>query len=74
MSQSAKDILINKAISTKRGFVEFTRIINNTTGSHISGSKDSCYGDLEIITVETDSFKEIISNFDFLNCLPHPQP
>ena len=61
-----KPELINKAISTEKGFVEFTRIIDNTTGSHISGSKDSCYGDLEKITVETDSFKEIIANFDFL--------
>ena len=61
-----KPDLINKAISTKKGFVEFTRIMNNTTGSHISGSKDSCYGELEKITVETDAFKDIISNFDFL--------
>ncbi len=61
-----KPELINKAISTKKGFVEFTRIMNNTTGSHISGSKDSCYGELEKITVETDAFKDIISNFDFL--------
>ena len=61
-----KPDLINKAVSTKKGFVEFTRIMNNTTGSHISGSKDSCYGELEKITVETDAFKDIISNFDFL--------
>ena len=58
--------MINKAISTEKGYVEFTRIKDNTTGSHISGAKDFCYGELEKITVETDSFKDIVSDFDFL--------
>ena len=61
-----KPKLINKAISTKSESVEFIRVIGNTTGSHIKGSKDSPYGELETITVETDTFKEIIENFDFL--------
>ena len=61
-----KPNLVNKAISTKKGQVEFIRIKNNTTGSHISGSKDSLYGELDKFTVETDSFKELISKFDFL--------
>ena len=61
-----KPTLINKAISTEKGHVEFTRIKDNTTGSHISGAKDFCYGELEKITVETDSFKDIVSEFDFL--------
>ncbi len=56
----------NKAISTESGSVEFTRVKGNTTGSHISGAKESPYGDLEKFTVETDSFTEIISNFDLL--------
>ena len=61
-----KPKLINKAISTNKGQVEFIRIKNNTTGSHISGSKDSLYGELDKFKVETDSFKELISKFDFL--------
>ena len=61
-----KPTLINKAISTIKGHVEFTRIKDNTTGSHISGSKDFCYGELEKITVETESFNDIVSDFDFL--------
>ncbi len=61
-----KPNLINKAISTKEGQVEFIRIKNNTTGSHISGSKDSLYGDLDKFTVQTDSFKDLVSKFDFL--------
>lgn len=61
-----KPNIINKAISTKEGQVEFIRIKNNTTGSHISGSKDSLYGDLDKFSVQTDSFKDLISKFDFL--------
>ena len=58
--------LVNKAISTTKGFVEFVRVKGNTTGSHIKGAKDSPYGDLETVNVETDSFKDIINNFDLL--------
>lgn len=59
-------ILINKAISTEVGSVEFTRVKDNTTGSHISGAKEFPYGDLDKFIVETDSFKDIISDFDLL--------
>ena len=65
IAEHNKPTLINKAISTEKGYVEFTRIKNNTTGSHISGAKDFCYGELEKITVGTDSFKDIVSDFDF---------
>ncbi len=61
-----KPRLINKAISTKSDSVDFIRVIGNTTGSHIKGSKESPYGELETITVETDPFNVIIENFDFL--------
>ena len=61
-----KPNIINKAISTDCGFVEFIRVKGNTTGSHIKGAKDSPYGELETIKVQTESFKDIISNFDFL--------
>ncbi len=61
-----KPKIINKAISTERGFVEFVRVKGNTTGSHIKGAKAAPYGELETIKVETDSFKDIIRNFDFL--------
>tara|TARA_Y100001968_G_scaffold310655_1_gene331827 strand:- start:2717 stop:3595 length:879 start_codon:yes stop_codon:yes gene_type:complete len=58
--------LKNKAISTGSGTVEFTRVKGNTTGSHISGAKENTYGELDKFTVETDSFNEIISEFDLL--------
>ena len=60
-----KPIIINKAISTKNGNAEFIRVKNNTTGSHLSGAKES-YGQIEKLKVETVSFNEIIKNFDFL--------
>ena len=58
--------LVNKAISTQKGEIEFIRINNNSTGSHISGAKDNYYGEIEKTIVQTDSFKDIIDSFDFL--------
>lgn len=43
------------AISTQDGIAEFTRVKGNTTGSHLSGAKESPYGDLERFTVVTES-------------------
>lgn len=58
--------LVNKAISTKKGEIEFIRINDNSTSSHISGAKENYYGEIEKIIVQTDSFKDIIDSFDFL--------
>ena len=61
-----KPNVVNKAISNKSGQVEFLRVKGNTTGSHIKGSKNDPYGEIETIKVETDSFKDIMMNLDFL--------
>ncbi len=61
-----KPLILNKAISNTKGSVEFVRVKGNTTGSHISGAKDSPFGELDKFSVYTDCFHEIISNFDFL--------
>jgi FkbM family methyltransferase len=58
--------LINKAVSTKSGELEFTRVVGNTTGSHISGSKENPYGELDKFTVSADSFKDFFGSFDLL--------
>lgn len=63
---SKKINIINKAISTKKGQLEFIRINDNSTGSHLSGAKEKYYGEVEKTIVDTDAFKEIISNFDFI--------
>jgi len=64
--QNNKPQIVNKAISNKSGHVEFLRVKGNTTGSHIKGSKNDPYGEIETIKVETDSFKDIMNNLDFL--------
>ena len=64
--QKNKPQIVNKAISNKSGHVEFLRVKGNTTGSHIKGSKNDPYGEIETIKVETDSFKDIMKNLDFL--------
>ena len=46
---------INAAISYKDGEMEFTRILGNTTGSHLSGSKADPYGELEKFYVKVES-------------------
>ena len=61
-----KPHIVNKAISNKSGHVDFLRVKGNTTGSHIKGSKNDPYGEIETIKVETDAFKDIMKNLDFL--------
>ncbi len=59
--------LRRKAIGTSFEKASFTRVLGNTTGSHLSGAKKNPYGDLEIFDVEVDSFREIIlEGFDFV--------
>ena len=60
--------LTPKAISDKRGTMEYIRILGNTTGSHLLGSKNDVYGETEVITVEVDDILEVLTqgNFDFV--------
>jgi len=59
-------VLINKAVSTRSGKLEFVRVVGNTTGSHLAGSKENPYGELNKFIVEVDSFNSICDAFDFL--------
>jgi FkbM family methyltransferase len=54
------------AVSTRSGVTEFTRVLGNTTSSHIRGAKKSPYGDLEHFEVSLKPFNEIISAVDFI--------
>ncbi len=49
-----------RAIGVQNGVFEFTRVLGNTTGSHLSGSKKGAYGDLEIIKVQVDAIQNVI--------------
>ena len=64
--QENTPLLINKAVSIKSGEIEFVRVVGNTTGSHIAGSKENPYGELDKFTVQVDSFQSICSYFDLL--------
>jgi FkbM family methyltransferase len=56
------------AISDKRGTMEYIRILGNTTGSHLLGSKEEVYGVTEIVSVEVDDILEVLNQgeFDFV--------
>lgn len=54
-------IIYNEAVSVTNGNANFTRVIGNTTGSHLSGAKIKPYGKLEIFEVKTKAFQEIIA-------------
>ena len=60
--------LTPKAISDKCGAMEYIRILGNTTGSHLLGSKNDVYGETEVINVEVDDILEVLTqgNFDFV--------
>lgn len=60
--------LRRRAISDKRGSMEYIRILGNTTGSHLLGSKENVYGPTEIVSVDVDDILEVLSegNFDFV--------
>ena len=60
--------LTPRAISDKRGTMDYIRILGNTTGSHLLGSKEEVYGPTEIFSTEVDDILEVLSqgNFDFV--------
>jgi FkbM family methyltransferase len=56
----------NKAVSTSFGELEFIRVLDNTTGSHLAGAKKDPYGELERFNVSVDAFKDIMKGADLL--------
>ena len=55
-----------KAVSSKNGNLEFTRVVGNTTGSHLTGSKPNPYGKLEKFIVEVEGIDLIFSQNDLI--------
>ncbi len=58
--------IIPAAVSVDDGVTEFTRVVGNTTGSHLSGAKDNPYGELERFSVRTRAFRTILLEHDLL--------
>lgn len=56
----------NSAVSAKSGEAEFVRVLGNTTGSHIAGSKLNPVGKLERFMVKTEPIQPIIDWADLL--------
>lgn len=58
--------IVQKAISKKKGTMNFVRLKGNTTGSHLQRSKKGTYGEIDTFKVDTISIKEIFKKFDFI--------
>lgn len=56
----------NAAVSNKCGQMEFIRVLGNTTGSHLAGSKKNPYGELEKIQVVVEDINQYINEMDLL--------
>lgn len=57
---------VNAAVSTEKGTMDFVRVLGNTTGSHIAGSKSNVYGGTDVFPVEVVAFADIIKGKDFM--------
>jgi FkbM family methyltransferase len=56
----------NAAVSSQAGNMEFVRVLGNTTGSHLAGSKLNPYGDLERFSVKVESIQSLIPWADLI--------
>jgi FkbM family methyltransferase len=58
----AKNVKIHQcAVSSKNKISSFTRVLGNTTGSHISGAKKKVYNEIDKFKVKVLSAKKIIN-------------
>jgi len=56
----------NAAVSSKSGRMEFVRVLGNTTGSHLAGSKPHPYGDLERFPVNVERIEPLLAWADLM--------
>ena len=54
------------AISNQEKQLEFCRVVGNTTGSHLVGSKENPYGELEYFLVNSKNVKEFFFEADLI--------
>lgn len=57
---------IPAALSTATGVREFIRVIDNTTGSHLAGSKSGIYGPTVTFSVQAQAFSRVIADADLV--------
>lgn len=58
--------LVKAAVSNSSGKAEFTRVLGNTTGSHLSTAKTGAYGQLEKFEVDVVSISDYSLNADLI--------
>lgn len=58
--------VVNAAVSTKNGIMEFIRVLGNLTGSHLEGSKANPYGELQRFPVKVDSIEPLLKWADLV--------
>ena len=58
--------IYNLAITDKLGKFEFTRVLGNTTGSHIKNLKKKVYGKTISFDVRSVNFNSIAKNYDLI--------
>lgn len=57
---------LNAAVSRRSGTLEFVRVLGNTTGSHLAGSKASPYGELERFPVRVEAIGPLLAWADLV--------
>ena len=57
---------VNAAVSSVAGVQEFVRVLGNTTGNHLAGSKPHAYGELERFPVEVVPVSSILEDSDLI--------
>ncbi len=58
--------IIKKAVSTKVGNAEFTKVLGNSTSSHLSGAKENPFGELKKFQVEITPLSDILRSSDLI--------
>jgi len=58
--------LVPEAVNVDGGLVAFTRVLGNTTGSHITGAKANPYGELDQIEVTATPFRSLLRSHDLI--------
>ncbi len=59
-------ICVNEAVSVEKGEMEFVRVLGNTTGSHLAGSKKDPYGELKRFNVPVEEFAYLMRKSDLM--------
>jgi len=66
INQLSSISLVPKAVNVDGGVVNFTRVLGNTTSSHITGAKVNPYGHLDQIQVSATPFRSLLRSHDLV--------